>query len=240
MKKYTIKSMYVALVKLVLKNKLLCNVITKLSLRLHSFFYKLSSFLAILLNDGMHPKHNILEYKKWFVDNIGKNTVVLDVGCNTGLMAYSMSKKASYVYAIDINCRHIQVARKNHMSNNVNYICSDATTYDYSQCKLIQMVTLSNVLEHIEYRVDFLKKLINQIPWANNSKTLLIRVPMLDREWISVYKKEIGVEYRLDNTHFIEYTYESFKKEMDEAKIDILSHHVKFGEIYAICQAVNY
>jgi|APSaa5957512535_1039671.scaffolds.fasta_scaffold86094_2 predicted RNA methylase len=209
-------------------------------LKMHNLCYKLAGVLSSSINSGDHPKHKIMQYDEWFKDNINSGDVVLDIGCNTGTMTHSMSKKASYVYAIDINCRYIQVARKNNMSNNISYICSDATTYDYSQCKLIQMVTLSNVLEHIEYRVDFLKKLINQIPWANNSKTLLIRVPMLDREWISVYKKEIGVEYRLDNTHFIEYTYESFKKEMDEAKIDILSHHVKFGEIYAICQAVNY
>lgn len=208
-------------------------------LRMHSFCYKLAGVLSSAINSGEHPKHKIMQYDKWFKTSISARDVVLDIGCNTGLMAYCMSEKASFVYAIDIDCEHIKTAKKKHMSKNIKYICADATVYDYSECKAIKVVTLSNVLEHIENRVYFLRRLINQVPWKNNNKNLLIRVPMIDREWIAVYKKEIGIEYRLDNTHFTEYTYQSFLQEMNEAKIDVLSHHVRFGEIYAICRAKN-
>ena len=60
---------------------------------------------------------------------------------------------------------------------------------------------------------------------------------MIDREWTAVYKKEVGVEYRLDRTHFIEYTYVEFKNELLRANIFIINYHIKFGEIYAICEA---
>ena len=60
---------------------------------------------------------------------------------------------------------------------------------------------------------------------------------MIDREWIAVYKKDLGLEYRLDATHFTEYTYEQLKDELNQAGIEILSNHVKFGEIYAVCEA---
>jgi len=98
---------------------------------------------------------------------------------------------------------------------------------------------LSNVLEHIEHRVIFLKKIIKQIPWGTKSnKVILIRVPMIDRDWISVYKKQVGVEYRLDKTHYTEYTYSQLKDELSKSNIIITNSHVRFGELYAICKVI--
>jgi len=39
---------------------------------------------------------------------------------------------------------------------------------------------------------------------------------MINRDWITLYKKELGVEWRLDKTHYIEYTLESFEKELEK------------------------
>jgi len=94
------------------------------------------------------------------------------------------------------------------------------------------------VLEHIEHRVDFLKRIIRQVNWAREEqKRFLFRVPQIDREWLVPYKKEMGVEYRLDPTHYVEYTLESFTKEMDEAGIRIINVDTRFAEIYAVCEA---
>lgn len=82
------------------------------------------------------------------------------------------------IYGIEIEEKHIVEAKKKRQKKNIEFICADATTYDYSSLKAIDCV-----LEHIEYRVEFLQKLIQQIKW-NDKKRLLIRVPMLDREWI--------------------------------------------------------
>ena len=75
--------------------------------------------------------------------------------------------------------------------------------------------------------IEFLKTL------TYKSSKFLIRVPMLNRSWIDVYKKELGLEYRLDNTHFIEYTFEGFKEELDEAGLSVLDYSIQFGEIWA-------
>jgi hypothetical protein len=160
------------------------------------------------------------------------------VGCNTGMMSEMMSKKSAFVYGIEIESNLIKEARIKRQKDNNEFICADATIYDYTKCRPIDCVTLSNVLEHIEHRVDFLKKIIKQITWKDEAnKNLLIRVPMIDREWIAVYKKELNLEYRLDSTHFTEYTFEQFSKEMQQSGVFILHHHVVFGEIYAICKA---
>ncbi len=178
-----------------------------------------------------------MQYKEWFLENIEPDLVVLDVGCNTGMMPAVMSSKASFVYGIEINCKLIEEAKRKRQSENIEFICADATAFDYTPLRAIDCVTLSNVLEHIEYRVEFLQKLITQIKW-NDKKRLLIRVPMIDREWIAVYKKEMGVEWRLDPTHFTEYTLEQFEDELLRAGVKILSHHIRWGEIYAVCEAM--
>jgi 2-polyprenyl-3-methyl-5-hydroxy-6-metoxy-1,4-benzoquinol methylase len=221
-----------------LTNKVIAGLLLKPMLKIHTMSYKLSGLLASTVHNNVHPKHSILLYKEWFLDNISEGDVVLDVGCNTGMMPFMMSNKSKFVYGIEIEKKHIEVAKKSsRKKDNIEYICADATTYDYTYCKPIDTVTLSNVLEHVEFRTDFLKKLITQVCWANNgNKKILIRVPMIDRDWIAVYKKEIALEYRLDNTHFIEYTYDSFLTELIESGIEIKSYHIKFGEIYAVCR----
>jgi len=226
-------------IKRLLFNKLTATLFIGLALKMHNLSYKLSAVLATALNDGIHPKHNIILYEKWFANNISKNDIVLDIGCNTGMMVGRLSEKAEYVYGIEINERLVNEAKFKIQKNNVEFICSDATVYDYSKCSDITIVTLSNVLEHIEYRVDFLLKIIEQIPWSSKDrKKLLIRVPMVDRDWITIYKKQIGVEYRLDNTHYTEYTYLQFKDELNKSDIKIVSYHIQFGELYAVCEAI--
>jgi len=225
-------------IKSLVFNRLMSKALLPSILKSHSFLYKLSGVYSSILNNGVHPKHRIMQYKEWFLDNIQSNDVVLDVGCNIGMMPKLMSEKAEFVYGIEIEAEHIRKAQSLRRKSNIEYICADATTYDYSKCRAIDVVTLSNVLEHVEYRVNFLQKLINQIIWKDeNNKKLLIRVPMIDREWIVIYKKELGIDYRLDSTHYIEYTYAKFEQELTEGGVKILSYHVRFGEIYAICKA---
>jgi hypothetical protein len=84
------------------------------------------------------------------------------------------------------------------------------------------------VLEHIDKRVEFLTSLKKLAP------KILVRVPMLNRSWIDIYKKELGLEYRLDLTHFIEYTLEGFKEELNRAGLRISDYSIQFGEIWAV------
>ena len=207
-------------------------------LKLHGFCYAVAGGMAVQLEGGVHPKHRIMRYKEWFLDNINKDDVVLDVGCNTGMMPKVMSQKAAFVYGIEIDPKRIAEAKTKRQKDNIEFICADATAYDYTKCRPISCVTLSNVLEHIEHRFDFLKKLIKQVPWQDEAnKKRLIRVPMIDRDWITVYKKELGIDYRLDSTHYTEYTYAQFEQELKDAGVQVLFHLVRFGEIYAVCKA---
>lgn len=213
---------------LLLSNKL----ILKFILELHSISYSLIGLISSRLNNGVHPKHHIIKYKEWFAENIKANATILDIGCSTGLMCRLISKKAKKVYGIDINNNAIEFAKKNNQVNNVEYIHADATFFNYQSIKVIDCVVLSNVLEHIEDRILFLKKIIKKVRWRKKVK-FLIRVPMIDRDWLVLYKKQMGVSWKLDKTHFIEYTLDEFSKEIEQCNLKIIKYSIRWGEIYA-------
>lgn len=172
-------------------------ILVKFALRLHNFSYKLSSRFAVKAEGGLHPKHRLMEYHKFFVDNINSNDIVLDIGCGNGALTYDIAKKAKNVIGIDLNKNNIAIAKEKYPAPNTEYIVGDVT--GELPNKKFDVVILSNVLEHIENRVEFLKKIKDLAP------KILIRVPMFNRDWITLYKKELGIEWRLDSTHFTEY-----------------------------------
>ena len=59
---------------------------------------------------------------------------------------------------------------------------------------------------------------------------------MIDRSWLVLYKKELGIEYRLDKTHYIEYTIDDFKRELEDAELELVDFSIRFGEIWAIAR----
>jgi len=190
----------------------------KLLLYFHNFLYRVISHFAI--KRGLHPKHRLTNYHKFFTDNVSKTDTVLDIGCGNGYLTYKIAEKAFHVYAIDI------IDNFKYHKDNIRFYKFDANEI-YNESKA-HVVVLSNVLEHIKDRITFLKR-IHPI-----SKKFLVRVPMLDRDWLTLYKKELGVEYRLDKGHFIEYTEQSFRDEVKEAGYKIVKLEIRFGEIYAI------
>lgn len=201
-------------------------VLTTLALRLHSLSYKLSTQFAIKAEGGLHPKHRLMNYHKFFVDNVNPNDIVLDIGCGNGPLTRDLAKKAKRVVGIDLNAENIRMAEEKYLAPNIEYLVGNAIDYEFNQ--RFDVVILSSVLEHIEDRGDFLNKTKNLAP------KILIRVPTMDRDWITLYKKEIGLEYRLDKTHFIEYTLESFKGELQKAGLKIDRFSIQFGEIWSV------
>ena len=91
------------------------------------------------------------------------------------------------------------------------------------------VVILSNVLEHLPDRPQFLRKVKQSV----HARRFLIRVPLFDREWRVPLKRELGVEWRLDFTHETEYTQESFVQDITEAQMHITYQETRWSEIWA-------
>jgi len=204
----------------------LSKLIVKNLLKLHTFVYKLITVFSIKAENGLHPKHRLINYHKFFVDNVNSDDLVLDIGCGNGALAFYLAKKAKKVVGVDWRKKNIEFAKENFSAPNIEYLIGDATK-DLPEQKF-GVIVLSNVLEHIKDRVEFLAKIKNLAP------KILIRAPMVNRSWISLYKKELGLDWKLDKSHFTEYTLESFKDELNQAGLFIQNYSIQFGEIWSI------
>ncbi|MBU2540170.1 class I SAM-dependent methyltransferase [Patescibacteria group bacterium] len=201
-------------------------IVIKSALRLHSFSYKLSSFFSNKIEQGLHPKHRLMNYHKFFIDNINPRDTVLDIGCGNGALTFDVAKKAKKVIGIDLDEENIRFAKEMFSRKNIEYVQGDIL--ENFPGKKFDVIILSNVLEHIKNRAKFLKVL------KSKADKFLIRVPMINRDWITLYKKELGLEWMLDRGHFTEYTLESFQKELKKAGFKICSYSVQFGEIWSV------
>ena len=84
----------------------------KMALKMHSFSYKLISFLSIKYEDGLHPKHRLIGYHEFFMHNVGKEDSVLDIGCGNGSLAKDVAKCAKSVMGIDFDPKVIEKAKR--------------------------------------------------------------------------------------------------------------------------------
>jgi len=206
---------------------ILNKIILKNLLKLHSFSYNWASFLAKKAEGGIHPKHRLMNYHRFFIDNVGPDDIVLDVGCGNGVLTFDLAKKAKKVIGIDVNPEKIKIAKENFSAANIDYLVGDVIGRSFNQ--KFNAIVLSNVLEHIGDRVGFLNKI------KGLSSKILIRAPMINRDWITLYKKELGLKWKSHNNHFIEYTLESFREETEQAGLVIENYSIQFGEIWAQC-----
>ena len=195
---------------------------------LDSRLYLLHGNAAVKYGNGLHIKHRYMRYHDFFVHRIRPGERVLDVGCGIGVVAYNIATKAgAEVTGIDLNARNIIQAQEQFRHEHICYRVGDVLT-DLPD-ERFDVVILSNVLEHIEDRVEFLRNLCRTV----SPNRILIRVPLFERDWRVPLKQELGVEYRLDPNHFIEYTHETFAAEINEAGMTIAYLESRWGEIWA-------
>ena len=192
---------------------------------------ELSQFIdqeAMRYDQGVHVKHRLTRYHDFFIRRVRPGERVLDVGCGNGLVAYAVAEGAgAWVVAMDLDPDHLAQARQRFSHPRISYLLGDALSelpeggFD--------VVILSNVLEHLPERPRFLQKL----QAAAQPSRLLIRVPLFDREWRVPLRRELGLEWRSDDTHETEYTVESFAQEIEAAGLKIRHLEVRWGEIWA-------
>jgi 2-polyprenyl-3-methyl-5-hydroxy-6-metoxy-1,4-benzoquinol methylase len=178
--------------------------------------------------NGIHVKHRLMKYHDFFVDRILPNEKVMDLGCGYGAVAHSVaSRTGAQVTGIDLNPKNIAQAKANYKLANLTFIEGDV--FKDLPNETFDTIVFSNVLEHIEHRVDFLTTVQEQL----TPKRWLIRVPMFNRDWRVPLRQELGITYFSDGTHFTEYTRESFEQEMQEAQLTITHIQINWGEIWA-------
>lgn len=182
---------------------------------------------AIRYEGGIHPKHRLMAYHDFFTSRVSAGTRVLDVGCGYGAVSHSLALAGAVVTGIDIDRRNVEHAKSRWSHHNLRFTHGDAT--QEIPAGPYETVVLSNVLEHIEDRVAFLRLLRAAV----SPRRWLFRVPLLNRDWTVPMTKEVGLPHFSDATHFTEYTEESFVSELKDASLKIDHMTIRWGEIWA-------
>ncbi len=187
---------------------------------------------AVAYGKGEHPKHRLMAYHDFFVERIPAGSTVLDIGCGYGAVARSIAQRVRNVEVTGIDSDPSRldqaIAAKN--PENLKFILGDALK-DLPSGHW-DVIVLSNILEHIDQRVDFL---VNVIAKTNAGK-LLIRVPLFERHWHNPLRAELGVNYFSDPTHYIEHSLKQFEEEVAAAGLKPAEIVLRWGEIWADCR----
>lgn len=118
-------------------------IYVKLLAWLHNYLYYKISKISTKLNNNVHVKHRIINYKQFFLTNIEKNSKVLDIGCGNGFLTCKIAEKAQKVVAIDISREAISIAKNRFAGGNIEYVIGDATKYNFKE--RFNYIVLSNI-----------------------------------------------------------------------------------------------
>jgi|WetSurMetagenome_2_1015567.scaffolds.fasta_scaffold234470_1 2-polyprenyl-3-methyl-5-hydroxy-6-metoxy-1,4-benzoquinol methylase len=182
-------------------------------------------YLAICNSEnGNHPKHRLTDYHKFFNERISGREIVLDIGCGNGCVAIDIAKQTgAHVIGIDKDCGAIRQAKNNAGDTQIEFHCGDILNMELPRA---DVVVLSNVLEHIKNRIGFLRSIRENL----RPKKLLLRVPQYERHWLIPYAQELGLNTKLDPTHYIEHRQEEILSELKDSGWETNLIEARWGE----------
>ena len=186
---------------------------------------------CIAMGDGIHVKHEIMSgIHSFFYERIKPEARVLDVGCGTGAVANAIASKAgAHVTGIDTNSASISFSKRHFSNPNLKFIRGDATTNLPDES--FDVIVLSSLLEHIDERPEFIKSLTARY----KPEKFLIRVPLFDRHYYAPLKKKLGLFAYTDPDHRLEYSPETFTKEMSTSGLEIIHSEIRWGDLWTEC-----
>jgi SAM-dependent methyltransferase len=203
-------------------------------LELQDEIFRRVDVLAVDLDGGVHAKHRIMRYHDFFVERVRAGERVLDVGCGKGELAHDLAERAgANVTGIDVNRDALDFARSHFASERLELVEADARTWDPG--RRFDVVVLSNVLEHIDDRVGLLRRLLD----TARAGRILIRVPVLERDWSVGLRRELGVFYFSDPTHATEYDRDQLVGELAEAGLEPVEIQQRWGELWVVAKPVG-
>jgi 2-polyprenyl-3-methyl-5-hydroxy-6-metoxy-1,4-benzoquinol methylase len=187
---------------------------------------------AVAYGNGEHPKHRLIAYHGFFVERTPVGSRVLDIGCGYGAVARSIAQRVPgvEVTGIDLDRPRLSQAMTAANPQNLTFVLGDVLK-DLPSGHW-DVIVLSNILEHIDQRVDFLKSVVAK----TSAGKLLIRVPLFERQWQNPMRAELGINYFSDSTHYIEHTLEQFEEEITAAGLKPVEIVLRWGEIWADCR----
>ena len=177
---------------------------------------------------NLHPKNIYAYHHDFFVENVDKNDIVLDLGCGTGLILSKVAGKCKKGIGVDYNDKNLGYARSHCKRDNIEFYKGDITNIDAVNKMVVDytVIIVSQVLEHLVDPVGLLKGL--------KCDKLLISVPS-EEKWIVQMRKDLGMPYFGDPDHKRLYTKEMLKEQLEEAGFEyIYMGYTSLGSIECV------
>jgi SAM-dependent methyltransferase len=186
---------------------------------------------AIAYDGGVHVKHRLTGYHDFFVDRVRPGERVLDLGSGKGELAHDLVTRAgATVLGVDNDPGHLSFARSRFPHERLDF--RDGDVLERLPDGHFDVVVLSNVLEHLGPRVEFLRRVLS----SATPNRLLLRVPVSARDWTVPLRREVGLPSFWDPDHEIEYDPEGFRAELAEAGLEVTELILTWGEIWAVAE----
>jgi len=196
--------------------------------------YRFVDRAAIAYDGGVHVKHRLTRYHDFFVARVAPGERVLDIGCGKGELAFDLvSLAAAAVVGVDNSPTHLAFARARFQHERLELVEADVLAE--LPAGHFDVVVLSNVLEHIEHRVELLRRVLR----SATPGRVLVRVPVLARDWTVPLRRELGLPSFSDPTHFVEYDPDGFRSELADAGLTVTELLLVWGEIWATAEPAS-
>ncbi|GAI24781.1 unnamed protein product, partial [marine sediment metagenome] len=158
----------------------------------------------------IHPKHLIKIEKPWYLKDIKRNDLVLDLGCGNGQNTLKTARKCKRIIGIDYDEEQLEIARltvKDKKIKNARFIDADLEKKLPFKKNSFDKILALDILEHLNKRKQFLLE-IKRILKPNG--TVFIAVPNKNTSWKRLQKKA-GFNFYTDPDHKIEYSLKEIK-----------------------------
>lgn len=167
-------------------------------------------------------KLNISKYSthKIILDHIGKNKIVLDIGCNDGYIG-KMSDKSNIFYGLDVSKESIINTKK---------IYKDAIVYNLNKLekltwdKNFDLIIFGDVLEHVLYPEDVLKYFVKY--YLKENGILIVSLPNVANFSVRLKLLFGNFDYTetgiLDKTHLKLYTDKTARELFNKCDLKVM------------------
>ena len=182
---------------------------------------------AIRYDGGVHVKHRLTRYHDFFVERVSPGERVLDIGSGKGELAHDLAVRAGAdVTGIDVKSPSLAFARERFRHERLRFL--ERNALEALPHGLFDVVVLSNVIEHLEARVDLLRRVGREL----RPRCVLIRVPAEDRHWHVPLRRELGLSWFSDPSHVVEYDRARLLADLDDAALEPVEVQARWGELW--------
>jgi SAM-dependent methyltransferase len=170
----------------------------------------------------------------FILQQIRPGSIVLDLGCDLGDIAYIIAGKAKEVVGIDYSERAINIAKQRYNRPNLSFVHGEALEYLGSNQKKFDTLILSHILEHLDEPEQFLRK------FKDFFEQIYIELPDFDRHYLNQYRLDLGLELVYsDNDHVSEFDRYELNTMLEKCNIEVIRSEYMYGVQKLWCKVLK-